>query len=31
MVVDVGGGKGEVKMTEGDDKVCGSHGIIYSV
>lgn len=29
MVVDIGGDKGEVKMIEGDDKFCDSHGIIY--
>lgn len=30
MVVDVGGGKREIKMIESDDKVCSFHGIIYS-
>ena len=30
MVVDIAGDKGEVKMIEVDDKVCESHGIIYS-
>lgn len=30
MVVDIGGGKGEINMIKGDDKVCGSDGIICS-
>lgn len=29
MVVDKGGGKGDVKMIEGDAKVCGLDGSIY--
>lgn len=29
MVVDKGGGKGDVKVIEGDDRVCGLDGSIY--
>lgn len=29
MVVDKGGGKGDVKVIEGDDRVCGLDGSVY--